>query len=139
MRLFLQVPTEEFDGWARAAGFDESSKFLSALRMLQTKGFLRLERSPAVQIRVPAAARKLQPPENEDERAAELEAKREGALSKLSKVRPLPRSKSANPTRLRTAAPTRAPTPKTCNRGQRRCGAARRGPRTPGFIRCPQT
>jgi hypothetical protein len=73
------VETSTFDTWARDCGLDQT-QFANALRALQTKGLLSVERSPTVQIRVPGSVRDETGdvlPGKADERVQELVEKRQ--------------------------------------------------------------
>ena len=80
--VMQQVDSESFESWGVQAGL-EPSQFANALRAMQTKGVLSLERSPTLQLHVPAAVRKVAFPSNEDERAVAVVQSRELSLRKL--------------------------------------------------------
>ena len=90
----LEVESDDFDDWARQAGFGNAAdpqkareSFANALRALQTKGLLQMSRTAALQVRIPAAAARAPLPTSEaDERVRELKASRAFHLAKLDEV-----------------------------------------------------
>ena len=67
------VASDVFDDWAIDAGLDQT-QFANALRALQTKGLVRVDKSPTVQVRVPGSVREegFELPTRTDERVQEL-------------------------------------------------------------------
>ena len=85
----LEVESDDFDDWARQAGFtggDPHKSFVNALRALQQKGLLEMSRTAALQVRVPATAARAPLPTDGDERVVELKASRAFHLAKLDDV-----------------------------------------------------
>ena len=79
------VETEAFDSWGAEASL-EPTQFANALRALQTKGLISVERSPTVQVLVRGAVREEtrdQLPDKTDARAQELLEKRNLRKEKL--------------------------------------------------------
>ena len=77
-----QVDSESFEGFGLQAGL-QPTQFVAALRTMRDKGLLSVERSPSVQVRVPAAARQAVFPLKEDARALAVTEKRNISLRKL--------------------------------------------------------
>ena len=83
--LRREVHSETFDGWGRSAGL-EPTQFANAVRALGDKGLIRVQRSPAVQIRVPGDARTedgQQLPDPKDERVGTLLDRRKHREDKI--------------------------------------------------------
>ena len=82
----VEMDTESFDAWGVQVGL-EPPQYASALRALQTKGLLAMERSPALQVRIPSAAREQSLPAEGDERLLDLEDARKLSLARLNAVK----------------------------------------------------
>ena len=83
--LHRRVETDTLESWAVEAGMD-ATQFANALRALEKKKLVTVERSPTLQLRVPGEERGEELPEPDDERIIELEERREHSVSKLRAV-----------------------------------------------------
>ena len=79
------VETDAYDGWVQASGLD-ATQFANAVRGLQAKGLVGVQRSPALQVIVPAEMRETALPGKADPRLVALVEKRQRAVDKLKAV-----------------------------------------------------
>lgn len=83
--LRRRVDTETFESWGVDSGMD-ATQFANALRALEKKKLIAVEKSPTLQLRVPGAARDEELPDRFDERISALEEKRKHSVAKLRAV-----------------------------------------------------
>lgn len=80
-----EVDSESFDSWGAQAGLTPT-QFTNALRALQTKGLLSVQRSPTLLLSVPLGADAAPFPPDGDERLLAIAEERERALDRLRAV-----------------------------------------------------
>lgn len=83
----LLVGDDEFsEEWWSAAGFAEEKQFMTAIRALQAKELVQVERSMPVRIRLPPAAERGSMPGEDDEQMAALVDARQRQLDRLTSM-----------------------------------------------------